>query len=143
MGKLESNMDFLAVTGVEDLLQDDVCNTIESLRNAGIKIWMLTGDKVETATCISISAGLKSKSDKLFFIRDKAKEIDYVKDELKSIELNITQTVLIIDGDCLEVALNLYEREFFEIAMKVINFIKYLINFHFLYIIFIIFLLRK
>ncbi len=34
--------------------------TIESLRNAGIKIWMLTGDKVETAKCIAISAGLKS-----------------------------------------------------------------------------------
>jgi len=102
MGKLEQNMDFLAVTGVEDLLQDDVCNTIESLRNAGIKIWMLTGDKVETATCISISAGLKSKANKLFFIRDKAKEKDYVVNELKKIEFNITQTVLIIDGDCLE-----------------------------------------
>ena len=74
MSKLEKNMDFLAVTGVEDLLQDEVCNTIESLRNAGIKIWMLTGDKVETATCISISAGLKNKADKLFFIKEKSKE---------------------------------------------------------------------
>jgi phospholipid-translocating ATPase len=119
MGKLEQNMDFLAVTGVEDLLQDDVCNTIESLRNAGIKIWMLTGDKVETATCISISAGLKNKSDKLFYIKERAKEKDYVVNELKKIEFNISQTVLIIDGDCLEVALNQHEREFFEIAMKV------------------------
>jgi len=119
MGKLENNMDFLAVTGVEDLLQDDVCNTIESLRNAGIKIWMLTGDKVETATCISISAGLKSKSDKLFYIKDKAKEKDYVFNQLKKIDMNINQTVLIIDGDCLEVALNHHEREFFETAMKV------------------------
>jgi hypothetical protein len=38
---------------------------------------------------------------------------------LKKIEFNITQTLLIIDGDCLEVALNQHEREFFEIAMKV------------------------
>lgn len=39
-------MEFLGITGVEDKLQEDVCNTLESLRNAGIKIWMLTGDKV-------------------------------------------------------------------------------------------------
>merc|ERR1712032_130894 len=78
MCKLENNMDFLAVTGVEDLLQDEVCITIESLRNAGIKVWMLTGDKVETATCISISAGIKNKADMLYNIRDRAKEKDYV-----------------------------------------------------------------
>jgi phospholipid-translocating ATPase len=119
MSKLENNMDFLAVTGVEDLLQDEVCITIESLRNAGIKVWMLTGDKVETATCISISAGLKNKADRLYFIKDKAKEKDYVLNELNKIELNITQTVLVIDGDCLEVALNYHEKEFFEISMKV------------------------
>ena len=120
LSKLEKNMDFLTVTGVEDLLQDDVCITIESLRNAGIKIWMLTGDKVETATCISISAGLKSKSDKLFYIRDRSQEKEYVLNELKKLEFSIRQTVMIIDGECLEVALNFHEKEFFEIAMKVI-----------------------
>jgi len=50
-------MDLLGVSGVEDKLQDDVAVCIESLRNAGIQVWMLTGDKVETATCIAISAG--------------------------------------------------------------------------------------
>jgi phospholipid-translocating ATPase len=119
MSKLEKNMDFLAVTGVEDLLQDEVCNTIESLRNAGIKIWMLTGDKVETATCISISAGLKNKSDKLFFIKEKSQEGNYVINQLRNIEINISQTVLVIDGDCLDIALNNHQKEFFEIAMKV------------------------
>lgn len=43
---LEKDMEFLGITGVEDKLQEDVCNTLESLRNAGIKVWMLTGDKV-------------------------------------------------------------------------------------------------
>ena len=65
ISKLENNMDFLCVTGVEDLLQDEVATTIENLRNAGMKIWMLTGDKVETATCISISAGIKGKHQKI------------------------------------------------------------------------------
>ncbi len=69
ISKLENNMDFLCVTGVEDLLQDDVAMTIDNLRHAGMKVWMLTGDKVETATCISISTGLKSKDQKIFTIK--------------------------------------------------------------------------
>ena len=44
VSKLENNMEFLCVTGVEDLLQDDVATTIDNLRNAGMKVWMLTGD---------------------------------------------------------------------------------------------------
>ena len=55
-------MDLVGITGVEDKLQDEVAVTIESLRNGGVKIWMLTGDKVETAKCIAISAGLKATS---------------------------------------------------------------------------------
>lgn len=55
-------MELLGVTGVEDRLQDKVAEVIESLRNAGIQVWMLTGDKVETATCIAISAGFKRRT---------------------------------------------------------------------------------
>jgi phospholipid-translocating ATPase len=46
---------------VLDKLQEEVALTIEALRSAGIQIWMLTGDKVETATCIAISAGFKDR----------------------------------------------------------------------------------
>ena len=59
--ELEFEMELLGVTGVEDKLQDEVALTIESLRGAGIQVWMLTGDKVETATCIAMSAGFKSR----------------------------------------------------------------------------------
>jgi len=48
---------------VEDRLQDQVTTSLELLRNAGIKIWMLTGDKLETAICIAKSSGLFSKTD--------------------------------------------------------------------------------
>ena len=41
---LERDMELLCVTGVEDKLQDNVRNTLEQLRNAGIKVWMLTGN---------------------------------------------------------------------------------------------------
>jgi phospholipid-translocating ATPase len=54
-------MEYLGVTGVEDKLQDDVLKTIETLRSAGIQVWMLTGDKNETAKCIAISAGIKNR----------------------------------------------------------------------------------
>mmetsp|Transcript_103060 Transcript_103060/g.142612 ORF Transcript_103060/g.142612 Transcript_103060/m.142612 type:complete len:80 (+) Transcript_103060:2042-2281(+) len=63
-------MDFIGVTGVEDKLQKNVESTIESLKSAGIQVWMLTGDKVETATSIAISSGLKSRLNELFFMRE-------------------------------------------------------------------------
>jgi phospholipid-translocating ATPase len=40
---LEHDLELLGITGVEDKLQDNVKNSLEILRNAGIKIWMLTG----------------------------------------------------------------------------------------------------
>jgi phospholipid-translocating ATPase len=65
MEKLEREMDLVGITGVEDKLQDEVAITIEALRMGGVKIWMLTGDKVETAKCIAISAGLKAASQEI------------------------------------------------------------------------------
>lgn len=58
---LEQNMTLLGLTGVEDRLQFGVPQTLEAFRHAGIRLWMLTGDKVETATCVAISAGFKTR----------------------------------------------------------------------------------
>ena len=130
VAKLENNMEFLCVTGVEDLLQNDVATTIDNLRNAGMKVWMLTGDKVETATCISISAGLKAKMHKIYTIKN-----DEIKEEVRNDEKKTEITVLlskfdeykrkisfdphlfIIDGDTLDLALKNCEKEFFRTAM--------------------------
>ncbi|VDO33572.1 unnamed protein product [Haemonchus placei] len=60
---LEKDLQLLCLTGVEDRLQDQVTTSLELLRNAGIKIWMLTGDKLETAICIAKSSGLFSRTD--------------------------------------------------------------------------------
>lgn len=43
---MEKNMDFVGVTGVEDKLQNGVIETVGSLRSIGVKVWMLTGDKI-------------------------------------------------------------------------------------------------
>jgi len=52
----------LGVTGIEDKLQNSLKPTIENLRSGGIKIWMITGDKMETAECISRSCGLQKST---------------------------------------------------------------------------------
>ena len=51
----ERNICLIGSTAVEDRLQDEVPQTIHSLQKAGIKIWMLTGDKLETAENIGES----------------------------------------------------------------------------------------
>lgn len=116
--ELEENMEFLCVTGVEDKLQIDVADTIESLRNGGVQVWMLTGDKVETATCIAISTGLKAKSQKLFYMRE-LKTVSEVESHLKTFE-TLEDTILIIDGNVLHIALEKHMEEyFFKVAAKV------------------------
>ena len=64
--KIENNLELVGMTGVEDKLQDDVCKTLEHLRKAGIRVWMLTGDKVETAICIARSTRLVAKDGGIF-----------------------------------------------------------------------------
>jgi len=127
VSKLENNMEFLCVTGVEDLLQDDVAMTIDNLRNAGMKVWMLTGDKVETATCISISAGIKAKNHKIFTIRnDEFAHESLAGDIIKLKELfreyqkktDIEPNIFIIDGDTLDLALKNCEEDFFRTSMQ-------------------------
>lgn len=56
--RFEQNLTLIGGTAVEDRLQDDVPETIASLQEAGIKIWMLTGDKLETAENIAQSCKL-------------------------------------------------------------------------------------
>lgn len=57
---IESNLTLLGSTGIEDRLQEGVPETLSSLINAGIVVWVLTGDKPETAINISYSAKLFS-----------------------------------------------------------------------------------
>lgn len=66
---LECDMELLCLTGVEDCLQDRVPQTLELLRKAGVKIWMLTGDKLETAQCIAKSSHLVESNQEIHVIR--------------------------------------------------------------------------
>ncbi|XP_039071017.1 phospholipid-transporting ATPase 1-like isoform X2 [Hibiscus syriacus] len=55
---VECNLNLLGATAIEDKLQDGVPEAIEALRQAGIKVWVLTGDKQETAISIGLSCKL-------------------------------------------------------------------------------------
>ncbi|KAJ6428710.1 hypothetical protein OIU84_020393 [Salix udensis] len=57
-GNVEKNLTILGASAIEDKLQKGVPEAIESLRTAGIKVWVLTGDKQETAISIGYSSKL-------------------------------------------------------------------------------------
>ena len=55
---IEVDLELIGSTAIEDRLQDEVADTIQFMKQTGIKVWVLTGDKVETAINIGVSAGL-------------------------------------------------------------------------------------
>lgn len=60
-------------TGIEDRLQEGVPDTIQALRKAGIKIWMLTGDKRETAVNIAYACKLLEPEDRIFTLQSQSR----------------------------------------------------------------------
>ncbi|KAL7750740.1 phospholipid transporting ATPase [Sorochytrium milnesiophthora] len=66
---IEQQLQLLGATAIEDKLQDDVPLTIHRLLSAGIKVWVLTGDKLETAVTIGFSCNLLQKSMTLIIVQ--------------------------------------------------------------------------
>jgi len=114
---LEHDMEYLAVTGVEDKLQENVPQTIENMQNAGISVWMLTGDKVETAECIGISTRLKLRDKTYFEFKNMSDHVEISK-RLKTLE---PKHIPVFDGHSLAVILQHVEQEFVETASKAVS----------------------
>jgi phospholipid-translocating ATPase len=112
---LENDLELLGVTGVEDKLQKDVKPSLELLRNAGVKIWMLTGDKVETARCVAISAKLVSRSQQIHTIA-KLRHKLHAQESLNFMR-NKTDSCLLIDGDSLSLMLTHFRHDFISLAV--------------------------
>ncbi|KAJ0978111.1 hypothetical protein J5N97_013585 [Dioscorea zingiberensis] len=72
--KIECNLQILGASGIEDKLQQGVPEAIESLRQAGIKVWVLTGDKQETAISIGYSCKLLTDDMTQIIINSNSKE---------------------------------------------------------------------
>ncbi|XP_041666253.1 phospholipid-transporting ATPase ID-like [Cheilinus undulatus] len=81
--EIEKDLLLLGATAVEDKLQDGVPQTIEQLAKADIKIWVLTGDKQETAENIGYSCNMLREGMKDIFIVS-ANTAEGVKEELQS-----------------------------------------------------------
>jgi phospholipid-transporting ATPase len=59
--ELECDFEVLGCTAIEDRLQEDVPESVQYLLDAGLQVWMLTGDKTETAINIAYSANVLRK----------------------------------------------------------------------------------
>ncbi|XP_039231288.1 phospholipid-transporting ATPase ID isoform X8 [Drosophila yakuba] len=86
--EIESEMQLVGVTAIEDKLQDGVPKSIANLQNAGIKIWVLTGDKQETAINIGYSCQLLTDELADVFIVD-GNSVEEVEKQLRQFKESI------------------------------------------------------
>lgn len=67
---IEVDLTLIGSTAIEDKLQENVATTIQFIKSAEVKLWVLTGDKIETAINIGFSAGLLDSSMTQFLITE-------------------------------------------------------------------------
>ena len=102
---LEIDFDLVGSTALEDKLQDGVPDTIDMIRKAGIKLWVLTGDKIETA--INIGYACKLLDDHINqYIIDAQNSNDVYKqlciaENQQNLRLDTRKMGLIVSGDAL------------------------------------------
>lgn len=102
---IEIDFDLIGSTAIEDKLQDEVGRTIYDIKKAGVQLWVLTGDKVETAINIGFSCQLLHDEMNMFVLEEtKPKQ---VKVEINNAlcQQNITkkarQNAVVVAGDTL------------------------------------------
>ncbi|XP_049888099.1 phospholipid-transporting ATPase VA [Pectinophora gossypiella] len=100
LARLESCLSLVGATGVEDRLQEDVPRTVRALLDAGIVVWVLTGDKPETAVNIAYSASIFSQGDRLMYLmsRDKEHAEMSIKSYLEDGSAEGGTRALVVDG---------------------------------------------
>ncbi|KAG7098494.1 hypothetical protein E1B28_000438 [Marasmius oreades] len=122
---IEKDLFLLGATAIEDKLQEGVPDTIHTLQQAGIKVWVLTGDRQETAINIGMSCRLISESMNLVIVNEGnvhdteefiTKRLSAIKNQRSTGELE--DLALIIDGKSLTFALEKpISKVFLELAL--------------------------
>lgn len=110
---IEKNLFLLGATAIEDKLQDGVPETIHTLQQAGIKVWVLTGDRQETAINIGYSCKLIQEDMSLIICNEQThwETKEFLENKVKAIKStyqrgdDIEPLALIIDGKTLGFAL--------------------------------------
>lgn len=124
---IEHDLTLLGATAIEDKLQEGVPDTIATLQSAGIKIWVLTGDRQETAINIGMSCKLISEDMSLLIINEESAEAtrDNIQKKLNAINsqgqggAEMDVLALVIDGKSLTYALERdLEKLFLDLAVK-------------------------
>ncbi|KAI5207027.1 phospholipid-translocating P-type ATPase [Aureobasidium subglaciale] len=123
---IEHDFTLLGATAIEDKLQDGVPDTIHTLQTAGIKIWVLTGDRQETAINIGMSCKLISEDMTLLIVNEDnaAATRDNLQKKLSAVQsqfqtgITIDTLALVIDGKSLTFALEKeMEKLFLDLAV--------------------------
>jgi phospholipid-transporting ATPase len=91
---IEKDMTLLGATAIEDKLQDGVPDTIHTLQQANIKVWVLTGDRQETAINIGYSCKLLTEEMDLLICNkdDYASTEGFLTQKLNELEHDITKS---------------------------------------------------
>jgi phospholipid-transporting ATPase len=110
---IEHDFTLLGATAIEDKLQDGVPETIHTLQTAGIKVWVLTGDRQETAINIGMSCKLISEEMTLLIVNEESaeatranlqKKLDAISSQ-RAGNAELETLALVIDGKSLTYAL--------------------------------------
>jgi phospholipid-translocating ATPase len=111
---IEHNLTLLGATGLEDKLQVGVPDAIQQLHLAGIRLWILTGDKLQTAIEISFACNVLQPSFEIFILSSETLEgarsqveagLDQIQKARTRGDLS-QQFAVVIDGDTLRYALD-------------------------------------
>ncbi|KAK4502195.1 hypothetical protein PRZ48_005620 [Zasmidium cellare] len=123
---IEHDFTLLGATAIEDKLQDGVPDTIHTLQTAGIKVWVLTGDRQETAINIGMSCKLISEDMTLLIINEEnaedtraniQKKLDAINSQ-RAGGIEMETLALVIDGKSLTFALEKnMEKMFLDLAV--------------------------
>ncbi|EMC98814.1 hypothetical protein BAUCODRAFT_137052 [Baudoinia panamericana UAMH 10762] len=123
---IEHDFTLLGATAIEDKLQEGVPDTIHTLQTAGIKVWVLTGDRQETAINIGMSCKLISEDMTLLIINEAnaeatranmQKKLDAIRSQHAG-NIEMETLALVIDGKSLTYALERdLEKLFLDLAV--------------------------
>jgi len=125
--EIESNMTLIGATAVEDKLQEGVRDTLVKMNEAGISVWILTGDKKETAVNISYSCGHLQPHHKLLDLTAQnhgtiERKLVELEKEISKVEEGVTgkQFALLVDGPSLIYIMpdEEYKQQFYKVAIK-------------------------
>lgn len=102
---IEQDFEITGSTAIEDRLQDGVPDAIIHIRQAGIKLWVLTGDKIETAINVGYSSGLLDDFTDQYILDAFASQDIYRQmceaENDQNLKLHKSTVALIVGGDSL------------------------------------------